>query len=156
MAVKIIDDFWLGNYIDQEIATLKKLRKHPHIVEYIGTDRIENHGKVIIMELCSMSLNSQIERDGSRLDDVMIVNLVGGLSEAIKFLVKKKLVHRDIKPDNILFLNGCYKLADFGMAVEVNNFEDRLHFPNGTREYAHPSIFKCMVAWWQTKLKSCG
>lgn len=77
----------------------------------------------------------------------MIVHLLGGLSEAIKFLVKKKIVHRDIKPDNILVLNGCYKLADFGMAMAVNNFEDRLQFANGTREYAHPSIFKCMVAY---------
>ena len=35
----------------------------------------------------------------------------------IKELRKKKIVHLDIKPGNILFSNGQYKLADFGMVI---------------------------------------
>lgn len=33
-----------------------------------------------------------------------------------KEMVKLNVVHRDIKPANILYSQGIYKLADFGMA----------------------------------------
>jgi len=31
------------------------------------------------------------------------------------------LIHRDLKPDNILINNKTYKLADFGFAREITN-----------------------------------
>ncbi len=37
-------------------------------------------------------------------------------------LSKKGVVHRDLKPDNILLHNGIYKLADFGLSEMTNNF----------------------------------
>jgi serine/threonine protein kinase len=34
--------------------------------------------------------------------------------EAFKILSKNNIMHRDIKPDNILMNNGHIKIADFG------------------------------------------
>jgi serine/threonine-protein kinase ULK/ATG1 len=39
--------------------------------------------------------------------------------EGCKEMVKLNIVHRDLKPANILFNNGIFKLADFGMAKYV-------------------------------------
>ena len=42
------------------------------------------------------------------------------LLDALEFLHSQKLVHLDIKPDNILFVNGELKLADYSLITSVN------------------------------------
>jgi serine/threonine protein kinase len=39
---------------------------------------------------------------------------------ALKFLQDKKIIHRDIKPKNILLHNGKVKIADFGVAKMID------------------------------------
>lgn len=143
--MKVVDDFWLGNIVKKEVEILEKLRNRRHFVQYIETAYIENRGLAIIMEICETSLKDQIEAYKG-ISQHNVVKLIGGISEAMKFLVRQKLLHRDIKPGNILYSNDCYKLSDFGSSMQVENFEKRINFPDGTREYAHPSIFECMVA----------
>ena len=43
------------------------------------------------------------------------------LLEAFKFLYKNNIMHRDLKPDNILLHNGSIKLADFGFCKALSN-----------------------------------
>lgn len=42
-----------------------------------------------------------------------------GLSDALEFLHQQGLTHRDIKPQNIIFVNGEPKLADIGLTAEI-------------------------------------
>lgn len=43
------------------------------------------------------------------------------LISAFSVLYEKNILHRDIKPTNILFHNGKLKLADFGFCKELQN-----------------------------------
>ncbi len=47
------------------------------------------------------------------------VEIALALTEALDFLHKKGLAHRDVKPQNIIMVNGFPKLADFGLVREL-------------------------------------
>lgn len=42
------------------------------------------------------------------------------ISSALQFLHSRKLIHRDVKPSNIVFVNGIPKLADIGLVAEMS------------------------------------
>jgi len=44
----------------------------------------------------------------------------------MKALVGKNIVHRDLKPANILNHNGIMKIADFGFAKYIDNYNDEV------------------------------
>lgn len=61
--------------------------------------------------------------------------------QALAFLDEKGIIHRDVKPDNILYsytTDGLhlYQLADFGVATRVGN----LNSPPGTKKYKPPEV----------------
>ena len=83
----------------------------------------------IVMEKCDGDLKSFIENNESGLSDSMIKNILLQLNEAFKIMHSKNMIHRDLKPQNILIRNisqnnFIFKLADFGLSrvFENNNF----------------------------------
>jgi len=65
-----------------------------------------------------------------------------------------KVIYRDLKPENILIdIDGYIKLADFGIAKIMNEFEDEPNSFCGTPEYLSPEIINgsghdFTVDWW--------
>jgi CHASE2 domain-containing sensor protein len=59
------------------------------------------------------------------------------LSDALEFLHQQGLTHRDIKPQNIIFVNGHPKLADVGLTAEIRPAE-AAHTFVGTPGYMPP------------------
>jgi len=65
------------------------------------------------------SLKDVLVREG-RCPDPLIGVVMNGMAEALKYAEKMGIVHRDIKPDNIMLTtDGLVKLADLGLAVRV-------------------------------------
>lgn len=50
--------------------------------------------------------------------------MIKGIVSAVSFLYDHNIVHRDIKPQNILISKGNPKLADFGFAKETSKDKD--------------------------------
>ncbi len=64
-----------------------------------------------------------------------------GLAKAISHLHNEGVVHRDVKPDNIMWDGDALKLLDFGLSKSMLE-EDVTHTPCGSPLYAAPELFE--------------
>lgn len=97
----------------------------------------------IIMEYCDNgTLNDLItKQNGKHLSNEEIKSLLLQLANAMK-CVNEYLVHRDIKPDNILNFNRTLKITDFGLSKIVGESTKTLTFKNsGTFRYMAPEAW---------------
>lgn len=110
---------------------------HPHIVpvhDVGGTDECPCY----IVSKCvdGTDLGTRIKR--SRLSHTAAAEVVAALAEALHYAHKHGLVHRDVKPGNILMDSECQPcLVDFGLALRD---QDLGHGPRfaGTPHYMSP------------------
>ena len=100
-----------------EIGVLRGL-KHPNIVTLV--DAFDSDNKIcFVMEYCSGGeLKDYVEQFGP-LPESEVYNLASQIAEAIRYCHNSKVIHRDLKLENILFANNNreqIKIVDFGIA----------------------------------------
>mmetsp|Transcript_32388 Transcript_32388/g.76080 ORF Transcript_32388/g.76080 Transcript_32388/m.76080 type:complete len:315 (-) Transcript_32388:103-1047(-) len=99
----------------REIALLKELN-HTNVVKLL--DVFCKPGKmVLVFEYCENDLKKYMRTFNNRLTPATIKNFTHQLCKGIAFCHSNRIIHRDIKPQNLL-IDGrtCLKLADFGLA----------------------------------------
>lgn len=88
---------------------------HSHIVIY-KHHFIQDDFLYIVMEYCSLGSLREILND-KKTTSTFIWKWINTLTETLQLVHEKKIIHHDIKPDNILFTEDrIIKLSDFGMA----------------------------------------
>ena len=91
---------------------------HPNLVQVHDVVTSGSH-YLLVMELMTGSLGDLIAQHGA-MEEARVVKVLGNISAALAFAESNRLVHRDVKPDNILFGDeGLYKLADLGIATPI-------------------------------------
>ena len=101
----------------------------------------------VLMELAISDWNNEINRRLKKREyytETEIVKLLNQILDALIFLEKNGIAHRDIKPQNILiYPNNVYKVADFG---EARNLSDSIQecTIRGSELYMSPVLYYCL------------
>lgn len=98
----------------REIDTAARLQ-HPHIVPVFDSGRSGDDLFFVMPLIEGETLRSRLTREG-RLAVAESVRIVGEVADALDYAHSQGVVHRDVKPENILLSRGHALLADFGIA----------------------------------------
>ena len=124
----------------REIGIAARL-SHPHIVPLIDSGESEGSLYYVSPYVAGGSLRDRLNREQKLpIDDAL--RIVHEVSAALDYAHRNGFVHRDVKPENILFADDHALLADFGIAhVRARNPEESLTLGGlalGTPEYMSP------------------
>ena len=135
----------------REIHILSRFQ-HANAVNYHDAAPNDPHGPILIMEyLRGLDLGTLLHREG-RLQPERAGRLLAQLCDVLGAAHKSGIVHRDIKPGNLMIVHPCtpqetVKLMDFGLAKMASLFyigaDDLIDFSlpaaSGTPEYMAPN-----------------
>ncbi|PHH71979.1 hypothetical protein CDD80_4856 [Ophiocordyceps camponoti-rufipedis] len=106
-------------FIREEIAIMKKL-DHPNLVQLIELlDDPEEDSLYMVLEMCKKGvvMTVGLEGDATPYDDETCRCLFRDLILGIEYLHSQGVIHRDIKPDNLLLSeDDVLKVSDFGVS----------------------------------------
>ena len=119
----------------KEARTLAALH-HPNIVEVIDVFDENGTSYMVMPFIEGRSLQSIVEKNGP-LTSPEAVNFVAQITNAVGYIHEKHILHRDIKPDNIM-ITADFKaiLIDFGSAREFEQDKTQMHTSMLTHGYA--------------------
>lgn len=98
----------------REIAIAARL-SHPHLVPLIDSGEADGMLYYVSVFIPGGSLRDRLKREG-RLSIQDAVRITCEVGDGLDFANRAGFVHRDVKPENILFADGHALLADFGIA----------------------------------------
>lgn len=94
---------------------------HPNVVSVYDVGK-EGNIYYIVMEMMEGDTLSDVIRREAPMSEKRVIEISRQIASALSSAHKKNIIHRDIKPHNILFSDdGVAKIADFGIAKAVNS-----------------------------------
>jgi serine/threonine protein kinase len=168
VAAKVINSEILNTkkfLVLRELDIMSKLH-HPNIVQFLG---YIDEPFIIIMEYIP---KSNLQKNISFLSKHQKVNIMRDILKALAYIHNRKpssLIHRDIKPTNILLTKSrTAKISDFGLSKYYNIFRinshnainqlDNTELTNnvGTERYMSPEQLANLDYTHKTDIYSCG
>ena len=141
---KFIKNGVLDRKLDNEMQIMKSV-SHRHIVQYVEYQDHANHMYIIMEFVPGGDLQEYLSTYGA-LPQQLAKTMAAQVLDALSYLHRKKITHRDIKPDNILLanldpFNFTVKLSDFGLSKVVQDNDTFLKTFCGTLLYCAPEVF---------------
>lgn len=92
-----------------------------------------------MLELCQSRTLFELLVRRKRLDELLVQSFAKQLVGALSYLADKLIIHRDVKPQNILLCSDTeLKLSDFGLSCKLGSKLERRFEQCGTPNYLPP------------------
>ena len=161
VAVKILRGDLSGDAIAllrfQREANAASALSHPNIVEIYDVG--EDQGKhFIVMEYVRGRTLKQLIQQRGAMDKNEAVSVMRQLISAVQVAHKNNIIHRDIKPQNVLIKDdGTAKITDFGIATAQDAVQlTQTDTVMGSVHYLAPELARGESASFQSDIYSMG
>ena len=147
VAVKVATDEQMADFLRREGLAQRAL-EHPNIVRVLGGDT-DAHPPYLVTEFMAGGSLRALLRRRRKLPQDETARIIKDVAAALQFAHQRGIVHRDVKPENILLDGeGKAKVADFGFWRFFEKQKDNRHLAlsllsteevmGGTLEYMSP------------------
>ncbi|MES2177575.1 MAG: protein kinase [Gemmatimonadota bacterium] len=93
--------------------------QHPHIVPVLTAGEVAGLPYYVMPFVKGDTLRARLESGPLSISDT--IDIIGDVAKALAYAHEEGVVHRDIKPDNILLSHGAATVADFGIAKALSS-----------------------------------
>ncbi|KAL4506413.1 hypothetical protein ABPG73_017147 [Tetrahymena malaccensis] len=158
LVAKIIplDDQQKYESMQMELKVLCKLPQHVNLVNYKKIKMSSQNKQYFIMDYCNGGTLTQYLKNQKKISENEILEFLQQFCRGYRVLYKEGIIHRDIKPDNILIHNRIFKIADFGLAKIVDTLQVQNISTRGTPLYIAPELVKKEKASAKVDMWSLG
>ena len=144
-AIKLIKNELKESFIN-EVNIMEKCCKNNQNSIKIYEKYNSDNEFAIVMELCDCNLKQKLDQNPSVFKPNEIKKILTQLNNTFKIMVDNKIIHRDIKLENILVKNEnsdiIVKLADYGISKELMTISQKCQTNAGTILTMAPEIIK--------------
>ena len=145
--------------LQNETSLMKLCNESEYILKYYGSYfSKKNHEIWIILEYCEGgSAVDLMYAMNQCFNEEEIASLIEMILKGLVALHNKKLIHRDVKGANIMInADGCAKLGDFGVGVQLDDNESMRHSLRGSPHWMSPQVVSYLDYDVKTDIWSLG
>lgn len=124
----------------QEELTLLKRLKHPAIVPYLDSFKDSAGALHIVMEYAENGSLLDIIKTYGPLNEIICSIYLVQILQGLEYLHNQSIIHRDIKAANVLMQGSNCKLADFGLALDLDKYGHTLRESAGSPYWMAPEV----------------
>lgn len=154
VAVKLPHDDQVNfDSIRQEATLWEEASGHPNVLPIIDAEEYDGQVVIVSEYASGGSLADKLKSEG-KLSIEQAIEMIMGVLSGLEYLHSKKIIHRDIKPQNILLQGETPRLSDFGIsrAMQTTAISSTII---GTDAYMSPEAYQG-VRSIQTDIWSVG